>query len=49
VDAWTCAPFEGREALDDLVDRIAAALAARDRHVAVAAQPMSMAELAEPQ
>jgi hypothetical protein len=35
VDAWVCTPFEGAEALDDLVLRIAAALASRDLPIAI--------------
>jgi hypothetical protein len=44
VDAWICTPFDsGPEALDDLIVRIAAALASRDLLIA-AAKPVSAAD-----
>jgi hypothetical protein len=50
VDGWVCTPFEGGpEALDDLVLRIAAALASHDLPIAIAAEPASVGELADPQ
>jgi hypothetical protein len=50
VDAWVCAPFAGGpEALDDLVRRIAAALASRDLPIAIATEAMSLDGPAEPQ
>ena len=50
MDAWVCTPFEsGPGALDDLVLRIAAALAERDLPIAIAVAPASAGELSEPQ
>jgi hypothetical protein len=50
VDAWVCSPFMGGpDALDDLVHRIAAALASRDLPIAIATEPVSVDGLAEPQ
>jgi hypothetical protein len=50
VDAWVCTPFDsGPEALEDLVVRIAAALASRDLPISIAAKPESAADLADPQ
>jgi len=50
VDAWVCTPFEGGpEAIDDLVRRIAAALASRDLPIAIATEPMGLDGVAEPQ
>jgi hypothetical protein len=50
VDSRVCTPFDsGPEALDDLVVRIAAALASRDLPIAIAAEPVSAADLADPQ
>jgi hypothetical protein len=49
VDAWVCTPFEGGpEALDDLVRRIAAALASRGLPMAIATEPLSIDGFAEP-
>jgi hypothetical protein len=49
LDAWICTPFDGGpEALDDLVARIAAALASRDLPIAIAAEPVSAGDLADP-
>jgi hypothetical protein len=50
VEAWVCTPFDsGPEALGDLVTRIAAALASRDLPIAIVAEPVSAADLADSQ
>jgi hypothetical protein len=50
VDAWVCTPFDsGPEALDDLVVRVAAALASRDLPIAITAEPVSGGDLADPE
>ena len=50
VDAWVCTPFDSSpEALDDLVVRVAAALASRDLSIAIAAEPVRAGDLADPQ
>jgi hypothetical protein len=48
--AWVCTPFDSSpEALDDLVVRVAAALASRDLSIAIAAEPVRAGDLADPQ